>query len=158
MTRQFSAEHIKHLSESHKGQKNNLGKHWKIKDKSKMFGHKPPKSAFKKGQTSWNKGKKSPYPSSRKGKKFPEQSGEHHHNWKGGISLAYKVRKIEEQRPRPRACEICGDEGIICYDHSHITGKFRGWVCSPCNCIMGFARDNTEKLDKIIKYLIKNNG
>lgn len=116
-------------------------------------GHPASITAFKKGFTPWNKGKKGVQSSTRKGKKFPEKSGSNHHNWKGGTSLAYKIKKIEEQRPRPRSCEICGEEGIICYDHDHTTGEFRGWVCSPCNCIMGFARDNTIKLDKIIKYL-----
>ena len=38
-------EYRKLMSEKHKGQKNNLGKHWKIKDTSKMEGKK-----------AWNKG------------------------------------------------------------------------------------------------------
>ncbi len=108
---------------------------------------------FKKGQIPWNKGKKGLYSSPKKGKKYPELSGDKHHNWKGGISLQYKIKKIEEIRPRPSNCEICGEQGIICYEHDHKTNAFRGWVCSPCNCIMGFANDNTEKLEKIIKYL-----
>lgn len=111
---------------------------------------------FQKGFTPWNKGKKGIQKSHRKGKKFPELSGKNHHNWKGGISLAYRVKKIEEQRPRPSNCEICGEIGVICYEHDHSTGKFRGWVCSPCNCIMGFANDNIEKLEKIIVYLKKH--
>lgn len=111
---------------------------------------------FKKGTVPWNKGKKGLYTSAKKGKKYPEHSGENHHNWKGGVSLSYKVRKIEEQRPRPKVCDICGEKGIICYEHDHKTDVFRGWVCSPCNCIMGFANDDIQKLERIISYLKKN--
>lgn len=118
-------------------------------------GNHPP-TEFVKGLIPWNKGKKGMQVSHRKGKKFPEYSGEKHPNWKGGISLAFKIKEIEKNNPRPTICEICGDEGIICYDHNHANGDFRGWVCSPCNCIMGFANDKIDKLKKIIKYLKKH--
>lgn len=111
---------------------------------------------FKKGFTPWNKGKKGLYSSPKKGKKYPELSGENHPNWKGGVSTQYKIKKVEEINPRPSNCEICGEMGVICYDHDHATGEFRGWVCSPCNCIMGFANDDIQKLEKIILYLKKN--
>lgn len=115
-----------------------------------------PKSEFKKGFVPWNKGKKGVQPSTRKGKIFPQQSGVNHHNWKGGISFEYKKKKVAELKPKPSNCEICGEIGIICYDHDHKTDAFRGWVCSPCNCIMGFANDNIDKLGKIIDYLRKH--
>jgi hypothetical protein len=49
-------EKHEHWREAAKGRKQTLGKHWIIKDTSKMKGHHP-KSEFKKGQPSHNKGK-----------------------------------------------------------------------------------------------------
>lgn len=43
--------------------------------------------------------------------------------------------------------------GIICFDHSHATGSFRGWICSYCNRSLGFARDKPETLRKLAEYL-----
>ena len=113
---------------------------------------------FKKGIVPWNKGMKGLYTTTKKGKKYPEVSNDNHHNWKGGISFAYKVKKVEEVNPRPSNCEICGEMGVICYEHDHATGKFRGWVCSPCNIIMGIANDRVDKLEKIIIYLKKHDS
>ena len=37
-------------------------------------------------------------------------------------------------RPADGRCEYCGnDQGPLCLDHDHETGKFRGWLCHPCN-------------------------
>jgi len=59
-------------------------------------------------------------------------------------------------RPKPDTCEICGKGGKICYDHSHKTGKFRGWLCSRCNLYLGGVQDNIEILNKMVTYLVKN--
>lgn len=74
-------------------------------------------------------------------------------NWKGGLT------KLEQAgRPQPTNCEICevvvsrGKAGI-CFDHDHKTGKFRGWICTNCNFILGHSHDNPEVLRKIIIYL-----
>lgn len=42
-----------------------------------------------------------------------------------------------------------------CFDHDHITGKFRGWLCPPCNIALGLAEDNVVILSKMIRYLEK---
>ncbi len=66
-------------------------------------------------------------------------------------------------RPRADFCDIC--EGFdekrnhgyrTVYEHDHATGKFRGWTCSSCNSILGFAKDNPNVLLKIIEYLGKH--
>ncbi len=38
-------------------------------------------------------------------------------------------------------------------DHCHSTGRVRGILCSHCNVMLGYARDNTAVLSKAIKYL-----
>lgn len=34
--------------------------------------------------------------------------------------------------PPGALCEIC-DAAPVVFDHDHLTGRFRGWVCNPCN-------------------------
>lgn len=38
-------------------------------------------------------------------------------------------------------------------DHNHKTGKVRGLLCTKCNSLLGFARDDIELLRRAIKYL-----
>ena len=61
-------------------------------------------------------------------------------------------------RKKPEQCEICGGFGKdlnkgLCFDHNHETGKFRGWICSRCNVVLGYVEDNPKLLIKLIKYL-----
>ena len=57
-------------------------------------------------------------------------------------------------------CAICecefdeNNKGFV--DHSHITNKVRGLLCTRCNTLLGMANDNIEILERAIKYL-KNN-
>jgi len=100
-----------------------------------------------------------------RGKTQHHPTGEKSNNWKGGISFikGYSnnfIKKKKEKlagRPRPEYCEICNTSGKICFDHDHITGNFRGWICEKCNLALGLMRDNKETLIKMIKYLEKCN-
>jgi len=56
-------------------------------------------------------------------------------------------------RPKPDRCEICAGFDRIVFDHCHDRDKFRGWICTPCNIILGAARDSPERLMKLAKYL-----
>jgi hypothetical protein len=55
-------------------------------------------------------------------------------------------------------CAICGGQpgqkGWV-IDHSHDTGMVRGILCSPCNILLGMARDDTEVLASASAYLRK---
>ena len=66
-------------------------------------------------------------------------------------------RQLERaERPRPAFCELCGrapNKGVLCVDHCHETGIFRGWLCSPCNRSIGQLGDNLEGLARAAAYL-----
>ena len=55
------------------------------------------------------------------------------------------------------ACAICKVEasGVRAWhvDHCHTTEKVRGILCTKCNPMLGFARDDVEILKSAIRYL-----
>lgn len=87
--------------------------------------------------------------------------GDKHPMWKGGISPKYRDKLAP--RPRPDICEVCGafvgkgKQGIH-YDHDHITGKFRGWLCARYNLTLGWVKDNSELLLNLSNYLKSSRG
>jgi hypothetical protein len=77
-------------------------------------------------------------------------------------NASYMRRAIEKKANRPRSeiCEGCDEipnqdrkVKITVFDHDHRTGKFRGWLCSDCNKILGLAHDNPMVLRKLAIYL-----
>lgn len=58
-------------------------------------------------------------------------------------------------REDPGFCECCGrlTEEVLCLDHSHITGDFRGWLCKACNRGIGSLGDDTAGVEKALAYL-----
>lgn len=108
-------------------------------------------SKAKKGCTTWNKGMKGKQVAWNKdleGYMLGEKNG----MWKGGISYKGYREKLAG-REKPEHCEVCGKKGIICFDHDHVTGKFRGWICNRCNVALGQVKDNIDTLHKLINYL-----
>jgi hypothetical protein len=71
----------------------------------------------------------------------------------------YEYRRINGNRvkyhkkPNPGICDICSNTIRIAYDHDHITGKFRGWLCINCNTTLGLVHDDPEHLQKLLNYL-----
>lgn len=56
-------------------------------------------------------------------------------------------------RHKPDTCEVCGEGGVITFDHSHATGEFRAWLCDKCNRILGAAKDDPMLLETLSRYL-----
>jgi hypothetical protein len=63
-------------------------------------------------------------------------------------------------RPRPEVCETCGVRPggkVLHFDHDHVTGAFRGWLCHHCNVALGMVKDNPTTLRALAVYL-ENGG
>jgi len=50
-------------------------------------------------------------------------------------------------------CSICGSILPLVVDHCHTTGKVRGLICSACNRVLGYSKDNIKTLENAILYL-----
>ena len=63
-------------------------------------------------------------------------------------------------RPAPTTCECCGGppngRGLFHIDHNHVTGLFRGWICSNCNTGIGKLGDDLQGVLRAVEYLRKN--
>ena len=68
-----------------------------------------------------------------------------------------RKREKAAGRLRPDVCDVCEQPNLngraLSFDHCHISGNFRGWLCDNCNKALGFAKDDPEILDKLAAYL-----
>jgi hypothetical protein len=77
-----------------------------------------------------------------------------------GITLEQYLSMCELQNNK---CFICKKKETVCaankniknlsVDHCHSTGKVRGLLCSKCNCVIGYADESIELLERAIIYL-----
>jgi hypothetical protein len=61
-------------------------------------------------------------------------------------------------RPKPVICDACERSGKIQFDHCHLTGKFRGWLCSDCNIAVGRMSEDAAALRKLADYIERHNS
>ena len=65
-------------------------------------------------------------------------------------AVQYRQAQLEKQAGK---CAICDKETSLNLDHCHLTGKFRGMLCTSCNTGLGFFKDNVENLRRAVSYL-----
>jgi len=71
---------------------------------------------------------------------------------KYGITQDDFQKMLNDQKNKCKICKKFVDFGSA-VDHDHKTGKIRGILCRKCNLGLGAAKDNTEILENMIKYL-----
>ena len=54
---------------------------------------------------------------------------------------------------REGLCKLCNENKLLVVDHCHKTGIVRGLICSHCNSVLGYAKDNIQTLKNAIDYL-----
>lgn len=69
-----------------------------------------------------------------------------------------RVRVSLAGRPKPDCCEVCGRPEKLHFDHCHLTGRFRGWICSDCNIAVGRMRENPVALHRLADYIDRHNA
>lgn len=95
----------------------------------------------------------------KRGTRPPSQKGKMPWNFKGDKEEWEKYRII--MLSKPNQCEVCGsiqegNKNKICWDHDHVTDKFRGWICFRCNFALGLMKDNVELIEALAIYLKKS--
>ena len=73
------------------------------------------------------------------------------HTYHISIDEYDKIKKKQNGK-----CAICGEPETrrgLSLDHNHKTGIVRGLLCSNCNVLLGYARENVDILKKSIIYL-----
>jgi len=79
-----------------------------------------------------------------------------------GLAIEVYDQMLETQKG---VCDICKQpetitneytERWLSVDHDHETGKIRGLLCSKCNSVIGYAKDNIQTLKNAITYLEKH--
>jgi hypothetical protein len=88
----------------------------------------------------------------------PERAREKLRKWRA--SDPSRMRKYNRQpeptRPMPEGCECCGRSSTkkaLNLDHCHVSGVFRGWLCSQCNTAIGLLGDNLNGAKRAVRYL-----
>lgn len=69
----------------------------------------------------------------------------------------YKYLHLEPAYDAPERCECCGADFLLTvggahFDHCHLTGLFRGWLCKKCNVAFGMAGDSPEGVRQLLRY------
>jgi hypothetical protein len=61
--------------------------------------------------------------------------------------------KQRTDRASKGICDICKNVDVICHDHCHVTGLWRGGLCRKCNSGLGMFKDSIKNLMSAIDYL-----
>lgn len=72
-------------------------------------------------------------------------------HYRYGVSL----EEYEKCMATSKVCEHCDTSENLCYDHDHVTMKFRGVLCRCCNSSLGKLGDTKEDIERLLIYLNK---
>jgi len=118
--------------------------------------------SFKKGMVPWNKGKNG-YRTTKKGKRYPQYSGEKSGSWKGGLTKQNKLERSRFTRTISQevferddyTCQICGAVGEYFHaDHIIKWSKDKEkrfdmtncrTLCRPCHYLVTFGKEMPPK-------------
>lgn len=69
-----------------------------------------------------------------------------------GLTLPQYEKLVEDADGK---CEACGEpfNGTPNVDHCHSTKRVRGLLCTPCNCALGYLKDDPRRILSLLKYL-----
>jgi hypothetical protein len=87
---------------------------------------------------------------------------ERSHIWyRYGLSQADYDSRLAEQGGLCAVCRcapriVNGIERPLSVDHDHITSENRDLLCDSCNLILGYAKDEPERLRRLAEYLVKH--
>jgi len=89
--------------------------------------------------------------------KYNKENHEAHleRSFKSQLHKRYGITREEyvESMGTSSCCQICSKEEDLCYDHDHVTGKFRGVLCRNCNRAIGQLGDTAEGVKNAYDYL-----
>ena len=106
--------------------------------------------------------------------KIVEKNRRYRKQWREQHPDEYQERKIRDRirkrydlsleqydafrESQKNCCAICGEKNRLIVDHNHKTTMLRGLLCTHCNSMIGFARENIAVLEKAIIYIREKNG
>jgi hypothetical protein len=93
-------------------------------------------------------------------KRWPDKTSPERRR-KKHLKEKYNITEEEVEgmrKAQASACKICKREVSLVVDHSHATGTVRGLLCSACNKMLGFAKDNPAILLEAARYLTSAAG
>lgn len=77
------------------------------------------------------------------------------------LGLESDMSRILELLEHQTHCSICGatrGEKRFAIDHDHVSGRFRGLICEPCNLAIGLLGDGAERARRLASYLEEHSG
>jgi hypothetical protein len=63
---------------------------------------------------------------------------------------------LETQMEAQESCPICHQVLPLQLDHCHETMVFRGFLCNNCNTGLGMFKDNPERVQAALDYLLRH--
>lgn len=95
--------------------------------------------------------------------KNPDATRSRHYKKRYGVTLEQLEEMLVAQNSQCAICtktiQLRGVKGrdMAVLDHCHVTKKNRGLLCTPCNLMIGYSKDNPDTLRAAIEYLENTN-